>query len=466
MSLYTLGLAAAAADIREGRITSAELVADCLKRIDEVEEKVEAWAFLDRDHAMRQAMIADDHRKAGNATGPLHGVPVGIKDIFDTGDMPTELGSPLWSGRTPRRDAAAVAMLRAAGAVIMGKTVTTEYAYFHPGKTRNPHDLERTPGGSSSGSAAAVAAGMVPGAIGSQTNGSVIRPAAFCGVVGYKPTHGLIPRSGALLLSRALDHVGVFARSVEDAALLAETLAGYDEEDPDTRPVARPPLAAVAAGKPPLPPRLAFVRTPAWPQAEPVTVAAFAELTEALGDAASEVELGRSFDRAIELQGIVMAVEMAHNLHRDYEKGADSLSPALRALIERGRACSAVDYTRALAGAPSLNTILDALFDEHDAILTPAAPGEAPRGLDSTGNPVFCSTWTYLGTPAVTLPLLQGENGLPLGVQLIGRRGNDARLLRTARWLTDTIERGGRPRKAGTGSKSGKSTHTRKGGAT
>ena len=243
MSLYALGLAEAAAGIRDGRLSSAELVGDCLARIDEVDREIDAWAFLDRDHAMWQAEAADDRRKQGKATGPLHGVPVGIKDIFDTGDMPTEFGSKLWAGRTPRRDAAAVARLRAAGAVILGKTVTTEYAYFNPGKTRNPHNPDHTPGGSSSGSAAAVAALMVPGAIGSQTNGSVIRPAAFCGVVGFKPTHGLIPRSGALLLSRALDHVGVFARSVDDAALLAQTLAGFDEEDPDTRPLARPPCS-------------------------------------------------------------------------------------------------------------------------------------------------------------------------------------------------------------------------------
>ena len=347
MSLCSLSLAEAAADIREGRITSAELVADCIKRVEEVDGDVQAWAFLDRDHAMRQAEAADDHRRHGRSLGPLHGVPVGIKDIFDTGDMPTEFGSPLWAGRTPRRDAAAVARLRAAGAVIMGKTVTTEYAYYHPGKTRNPHDPERTPGGSSSGSAAAVAAAMVPGAIGSQTNGSVIRPAAFCGVVGFKPTHGLIPRSGALLLSRTLDHVGVFARSVEDAALLAETLAGFDEEDPDTRAVARPPLAAVAASEPPLPPRFAFVRTPAWAHAEPVTGPAFAELVEALGEAASEVEVGASFERAIDLHRIVMEVEMAHNLHRDYERGASTLSPVLRKLIERGRTYPAIDYTRA-----------------------------------------------------------------------------------------------------------------------
>jgi Asp-tRNA(Asn)/Glu-tRNA(Gln) amidotransferase A subunit family amidase len=446
MSLCSLSLAEAAADIREGRITSKELVADCLRRIEEVDGNIEAWAFLDRDHALAQAEAADDHRRHGRSLGPLHGVPIGVKDIFDTGDMPTEFGSPLWAGRTPRRDAAAVARLRAAGAVILGKTVTTEYAYFQPGKTRNPHDPERTPGGSSSGSAAAVAAHMVPGAIGSQTNGSVIRPAAFCGVVGFKPTHGLIPRSGALLLSRTLDHVGTFARTVGDAALLAETLVGFDEEDPDTRPVARPPFASVAASDPPLTPRFAFVRTPAWKLAEPATTEAFAELVSVLGEAAGEVELGQSFERAVELHGIVMAVEMAHNLHRDYEQGKDKLSPRLRALIERGRAALAVDYARAVAAIAPLNVALDAIFDEHDAILTPAAPGEAPRGLDSTGNPAFCTIWTYLGTPAVTLPLMQGENGMPLGVQLVARRGNDARLLRTANWLARTIARGGRPR--------------------
>ena len=439
MSLCALSLTEAVDGIREGRLTSAELVADCLKRIDEVDGKVQAWAYLDRDHALRQAEAADEHRRHGRATGPLHGVPVGIKDIFDTADMPTEFGSPLWAGRTPRRDAVAVAMLRAAGAVILGKTVTTEYAYFLPGKTRNPHSPERTPGGSSSGSAAAVAALMVPGAIGSQTNGSVIRPAAFCGIVGFKPTHGLIPRSGALLLSRALDHVGVFGRSVADAALLAEVMVGFDAEDPDTHPTARPPLAATAASAPPLAPRFAFVRTPgAWPQAEAVTEPAFAELISALGEAASEVDLGPSFERAIANQRIVMEVEMAHNLHRDYEQGGDQLSPVLRELIERGRAHPAIDYTQALAGAAPLNAALDEVFNEYDAILAPAAPGEAPAA-DSTGNPVFCSTWTYLGTPAITLPLLQGENGLPIGVQLIGRRGNDARLLRTARWLADTV---------------------------
>ena len=374
MSLAALTLSQAAADVREGRISSVELVTDCLKRIDEVDAEVQAWAFLDRDHALRQAQVLDLHRQNGGALGALHGVPIGIKDIFDTGDMPTELGSPLWSGRTPRRDAAAVARLREAGAVIMGKTVTTEYAYFHPGKTRNPHDPGRTPGGSSSGSAAAVAAAMVPGAIGSQTNGSVIRPAAFCGVVGFKPTHGLIPRSGALRLSRTLDHVGVFARAVEDVALLAETLAGYDADDPDTRPVARPPFAAVAGSEPPLPPRFAFVRSPAWKHAEPVLGDAFAELVDALGEQASTVEPGASFDQAIDLHRTVMEVEMAHNLHRDYEQGRDQLSAPLRQIIERGREWKAVDYMRALAAIEPMNNALAGVFDEYDEILTPAAP--------------------------------------------------------------------------------------------
>ena len=441
MSLCALSLTQAAADVREGRITSLELVEACLERIDEVDSTVHAWAFLDRGYAREQAEAADFHRQQGKALGSLHGVPIGIKDIFDTGDMPTELGSPLWTGRTPRRDADVVARLRGAGAVIMGKTVTTEYAYRQPGKTTNPHDVGRTPGGSSSGSAAAVAAHMVPGAVGSQTNGSVIRPAAFCGVVGFKPTHGLISRGGALLLSRTLDHVGAFARTVEDVALVTEALVGFDEEDPDTRSIARPPLAVVATSEPPLPPRLAFVRSPAWEHAEPVTRDAFAQLVQALGDAVAEVELGAGFARAVEMHRTIMEVEMAHNLGRDYEKGGDRLSTALRKLIERGRGHAAVDYAAAVASIPSLNGALDAVFDEYDAIVTPAAPGEAPLGLATTGDPIFCTLWTYLGTPAVTLPLLRSTAGMPLGVQLVGRRDGDARLLRTARWLVEKLSR-------------------------
>ena len=263
--------------------------------------------------------------------GPLHGVPIGIKDIFDTADMPTEFGSPVWAGRTPRRDAAAVAMLRAAGAVIMGKTVTTEYAYFHPGKTKNPHDPARTPGGSSSGSAAAVAAHMVPGAIGSQTNGSVIRPAAFCGVVGFKPTHGLIPRSGVLQLSRTLDQMGVFARSVEDAALLAEALVGFDEEDPDTRPLAR----RISAPSPRASRRCRRASRSCARRSgnrpKPATREAFAELVDCAWRAGvAKSSSAPASSKAIDLHRIVMEAEMAHNLRRDYEKCGDQLSEQLR----------------------------------------------------------------------------------------------------------------------------------------
>jgi Asp-tRNA(Asn)/Glu-tRNA(Gln) amidotransferase A subunit family amidase len=441
MSLCTLGLGDAAAEIREGRITSTELVTACLERVAEVEPDVQAFAFLDREHALSQARALDEHRAHGRPAGPLHGVPVAIKDVFDTGDMPTEFGSPIWAGRTPRDDAVAVSRLRSAGAVIMGKTVTAEYAYFHPGKTRNPHDKTRTPGGSSMGSPAAVAAFMAPGAIGTQTNGSTIRPAAYCGVVGFKPTHGLIPRTGALLLSRALDHVGVFARSVEDVALLTEVMAGFDAEDRDTRPIARPPLTSIAATEPPLPPRFAFVKSAFWDQSEPVTRDAFGELVEALGEGVVEVDLGQSFGRALDLHKTVMEVDMAYNLHRDYEKGRDKFSPQLRQLVERAREVLAVDYVAALGAGAPLNATLDEVFNEYDAILTPAAPGEAPVG-EATGNPVFCTTWTYLGTPAITLPLLSTEAGMPLGVQLVGRRGNDAKLLRTANWLVKALGQG------------------------
>ena len=235
-NLHLLSASEAARLIREGAISSEQLVEACLARVREADSEIQAWAFLDPNYALAQARAADELRLSGKPIGPLHGVPVAIKDIFDTADMPTEYGSALYAGNTPVRDAMVVSLLRAAGAVILGKTVTTEFATYAPGKTRNPHNPDHTPGGSSSGSAAAVAAGMTPLALGSQTNGSTIRPASFCGVLGFKPTHGLISRHGVLVLSRTLDHVGLFARTVEDIALLAEQLVGYDERDPDTRP--------------------------------------------------------------------------------------------------------------------------------------------------------------------------------------------------------------------------------------
>lgn len=435
-TLAGLSATDAARLIREGALTSEELVQACLERCRAVEPEVQAWAFLDEEFALSQARAVDASKREGNPIGPLHGVPVGLKDIIDTSDYPTENGTVLHQGRAPSRDATVVSMLRAAGAVIIGKTVTTELATYAPGKTCNPHNTAHTPGGSSSGSAAAVAAGMIPLALGTQTNGSVIRPAAFCGVYGFKPTFGLIPRHGILRQSRALDQVGVFARTIEDMALICEQIVGYDEHDPDTRPRPRMPFGEIAAEEPPIPPMLGFIKGPVWDRATDETKEAFAELAEHLGDRVEEITLFPSAADALEWHRTIMEADIAKSFHAEYERGADKLSESLRGQIERGRRVLAVDYNRALDQIPALNASLAELFEQrYDAILTPAATGTAPKGLDSTGDPSFCTIWTLAGMPALNLPLMRGADGLPLGVQLVGPREGDARLLRTARWL-------------------------------
>ena len=439
MTLFELSAAEAIGKLRNGEIASEELVQACLDRIDEVDGEIEAWAHLNPEYALDQARTLDARRQAGGPVGPLHGIPVGIKDIFDTDCLPTENGTVLNSGRHPMEDCRVVSLLIEAGAVIMGKTVTTELAVYGPGKTKNPHNPAHTPGGSSSGSAAAVAAYMVPLAIGSQTNGSVIRPASFCGVVGFKPTHGLIPRTGVLRLSDVLDTIGVFARSVEDAAMIAELLIAYDPGDKDTRARARPPLSETTVEEPPMPPMLTFAKTSVWDQADKETQDAFVELKELLGGVCDDLDLPEPFEHAVEQHGKIMNADLAKNLGAYYEHGKDRLSEVLREKIEEGQKTLAVDYNRAVDGREFLNDGLAGVFDRYDAIITPATVGEAPAGLDSTGNPIFNSLWTYCGTPAVTLPLMEGPNGLPVGVQLIGRRGDDARLLRTARWLVDRV---------------------------
>jgi len=435
-----LSAAEASRRMREGLLTAEELVQSCLERIRQLEPTVQAWHFLDEAHALEQAKRADERRRSGQPVGALNGIPVGIKDIIDTADMPTENGTVLHAGRTPRSDAAVIRRLRAAGAVILGKTVTTECAYFTPGKTRNPHNPEHTPGGSSSGSAAAVAAAMVPLALGSQTAGSTIRPGSFCGVYAFKPSHGLIPRTGVLQLSRTLDHIGLFARSVQDIALVAEELAGHDEGDPDTQPRARIPFTKIAAEEPPIAPKLAFVKTPHWERTDPDLKEGYAELIEALGEHVEELDLFPSAQEAWDWQRVVMEAEMAANLEPLFVAGREKLSERLRALIERGREVKAVDYQRVLNHLSPVRETFDELFmDRYDAILTPPALGTAPKGLAATGDPVFCVAWTLLGLPAISVPLLRGGNGLPIGVQLVGRRNFDARLLRTARWLAQQV---------------------------
>jgi len=437
MDLYSLGLLETLRAYREGRATVQDYITSCSERIAALEPRIQAWEWFEPSRAMAEA-----EERAGGilADLPLYGIPVGVKDIINTRGIPTRMGSVIFANHVPTTSAWVVRRLESLGGIVMGKTVTTEFAFRSPGKTRNPWVGTHTPGGSSSGSAAAVAAGFVPVAIGTQTLGSVIRPAAFCGVYGFKPTHGLIPRHGILQLSRTLDHVGLFARGIDDLALLLGELQGFDERDPDTRPRARVDYQRISSEEPPIEPMLAFIKTPHWERADADLKAAYGELQETLGAQIEEVELFPSATDAWDWHRTVMEAEMASNLEPLWLAGKDKLSERLRGLIERGREVRAVDHQRALRSIAPVVESLDDLFRErYDAILTPPALGTAPKGLGATGDPAFCVLWTLLGMPAITLPLMQGENGLPLGVQLVGRKGYDARLLRTARWLEKKI---------------------------
>jgi Asp-tRNA(Asn)/Glu-tRNA(Gln) amidotransferase A subunit family amidase len=407
--------------IQAGQITASEYTNALLSRIEARESEVQAWQYLDPQQARDQAARLDAR---GNLESlPLAGAAVGVKDIIDTADMPTENGTVLDEGRRPTADATVVQLLREAGAVIMGKTVTTELAYMQPARTRNPCHLGHSPGGSSSGSAAAVAASMVPIALGTQTNGSVIRPASFCGLYALKPTNRLFPTDGVLEEAATLDTVGVFARSLEDVAAVAQVLAKGGEKAqaiPDYVQSARKPLRGA---------RFAFVKTPAWPSAEDSTKTAFAKLAETLGTACEELALPPEFDRAVALHRTIMLAEIALNLGHYFDRGRERLSAAMREAIEAGRAISAVDYTGALRERERLYRRIEDLAAPYDAILTPSSTGPAPLGLETTGNPIFCSLWTFLGVPALNLPLMT-VNGLPLGVQLTGLRFEEDRLFR------------------------------------
>ena len=426
------------AGVERGEFKAADVAEAFLVAIAARDHEVKAWAFVDPDLVRAEAKGLDDYRGSGRPLGPLHGVPVGLKDIIDTVAMPTANGTPIDEGRRPRRDASLVSRLKAAGALILGKTATTELAYYHPAATRNPHHPERTPGGSSSGSAAAVAARMTPLAVGTQTNGSVVRPASFCGVFGYKPTHGLIGRTGILRQSPPLDTVGVFANTLADVGLLSDVLIGHDAEDRDTRPAAPYSLTTAAAGRPPVEPLIAFVKTPAWAKASPDVSDGFAELKGMLGERCDDVELPAVFENAHGAHRHLMLGGFAHNLGHYHRKAADKLSPQMRSAIEEGEKVSAREWLTALDWREVLYAGLEEIFFRYNAIITPAAPGEAP-GRETTGDPAFSTLWTFCGVPAVTLPLLTGASGLPIGVQLVGPRKDDHRLLRVANWLEGVV---------------------------
>jgi len=423
-----------------GALKAVEVAKATISHIEAKEPDVRAWTWFDPEFVMNQAEHLDKFRASGRAIGALHGVPVGIKDIIDTAKIPTENGSPIDAGRVPTTDAFVVERLKQAGAVIVGKTVTTELAFMDTGKTRNPNNLEHTPGGSSSGSAAAVAAGMVPLAIGSQTGGSVIRPASFCGVVGFKPTYGAIPRTGMLSQAPSLDTVGVFAQTVDDAALVAQNLFGFDQRDKATSLTPAQNLFDTARSAPPVKPTIAFVRQPAWNVADEDTQSAFKELTEFLGEDCLEVDLPTAFTEAMIGQRHIQLAELAKSYFGYARRGADKLGPKLTEALEKGNEVLARDYMAALDWSDILNAALDEIFDRFDAIITPAAPGAAPKGFENGGDPAFNGLWTMCGVPAVTIPLFEASNGLPMGVQVIGRRGDDGRVLRNARWLAQHVQ--------------------------
>jgi Asp-tRNA(Asn)/Glu-tRNA(Gln) amidotransferase A subunit family amidase len=403
-------------EICKGGLSSVDLVNDCLRRIAIREPVIGAWAHLDAQFARAQARAADAAQAAGKPLGPLHGLPVGIKDIIDTADLPTEYGTPAFAGRRPSRDAEVVSRLKAAGAIILGKTVTTELAFYGPGKTRNPADPQRTPGGSSSGSAAAVADFHVPLALGSQTAGSILRPASYCGVLGFKPTFAEIPLDGVIAQSPPLDTLGGYARSAADLAHLTAVLSGKQCALPN---IADRPL------------RLAFMSTPAWPQGDEAMRTAFERLALANKNAIDPVAMPAAFDDTGGLQRAVQFHDIAKNYGPVVDEHAAVMSAKLHDVVAEGRTVTETEYNAAMARREPLTQSLDRIFQAYDAILTPAAQGIAPEGLSATGSPMFNFIWTYLGVPAISVPLLNVD-GLPLGVQLVGRRGTDAHLLAIA----------------------------------
>ena len=414
----------ASQQLAAGAVTAEGLVTACLERIAVRDASVRAWQHLDPEAALAEARRRDRERRRS----AIHGVPIGIKDIFDTADMPTTYGSGPFAGHRPRLDAVAVAMLRRAGAVILGKTKTTEFANLHPSDTTNPFNAAHTPGGSSSGSAAAVAAGMVPAATGTQTMGSVIRPAAFCGTVGFKPSFGSISRAGLALLSETNDTVGLFCRAVDDLPLLMGAICGVE---PDA-------FLTPDAGAP----RVGVVRGPEADLAQPETLDALAETERAFagaGAAVREIECPGILMRAMEAHWTIALFEIARSLAAVRAAHGDGLSERLSDLLDEGAAIPLARYHDSLAVADQARAAVADLLGDHDVILTPAAPGEAPRGLETTGDPVFNRLWTMIGGPCVTLPVIEGPNGLPVGIQLVGRIREDARLLSCAAWAEQVL---------------------------
>ena len=425
--------------IKNSELTSVELCEKYIERIDQFEKEVKAWAFFDKKILLEKAKEADDYRRSGKPIGFLHGIPVAVKDIIGTVDMPTECGTSIRKGKSYSQNAEIIDLLISEGAIVMGKTATSELAFLGPPKTTNPHDNSRTPGGSSSGSAASVASYMAPLSIGSQTGGSVIRPASYCGVVGYKPTYGLISRNGVLRTSQTLDHIGMFGRNVEDVALLAKALIKKDNQDPASIHYSSENILTETKKGPLFDPKFIFYKTNHWKMIEKKSREAFEYFIKSF----KNIEVFDTPSYFIDIHKhhqVIHETDLANNFSIYYKKFKSKLSKYMQDAISRGNKYSAKEYAEAIDFRKQSYESYKEVFEDYHGVLMPSSPGVAPKGLKSTGTAEFNKVWSYLGTPCISLPLLEGENKLPLGVQLIGDRYDDHRFLGVARWLEKECE--------------------------
>ena len=435
IDIFSLSVEELASKIKNAEISSVEVCEAYIERIKKFEKDVKAWVYFDKKILLEKAAEADDHRKSGKPTGSLHGVPIAVKDIIGTVDMPTECGTVIRKGKSYSQNAEIIDLLHSAGAIVMGKTATSELAYLGPSSTTNPHDKNRTPGGSSSGSAAAVASFMAPASIGSQTGGSIIRPASYCGVVGYKPSYGLISRNGVLKTSYSLDHIGMFGRKVEDVAMLAKVLIKKDKFDSATIHYSAENIVSETKKGPLFEPKFIFYKTEYWKMIDKKSKEAFEYFIKSFKKNIEIFDTPSYFKDIHRYHQIIHETDLANNFSVYFKKFKKKLSKYMQDAITKGNKHSAKEYAEAIDFMKRSYESYQEVFEDYHGVLTPSSPGVAPKGLKSTGTAEFNKVWSYLGTPCISLPLLEGENNLPLGIQMIGDRYDDHRFLGVARWL-------------------------------
>ena len=439
IDIFSLKVEEIASKIKDAQLTSVEVCEKYIEKINKFEKDLKAWVYFDKKLLLEKAAEADKYRQSGKPMGPLHGIPIAVKDIVGTVDMPTECGTVIKKEKSFSQNAEIIDLLLAAGAIVMGKTATAEFAYLGPPKTTNPHDHSRTPGGSSSGSAAAVASFMAPLSIGSQTGGSVIRPASYCGVVGYKPTYGLISRNGVLKTSEKLDHIGMFGKTVEDVALLAKVLIKKDKFDSATVDYSADGLLEETKKDPLFEPKFIFYKTDYWKNVEKKSREAFEYFIKSFKNNIEIFDAPSYFKDIHKYHQIIYETDLANNFGLYYKKYKKELSKPMQDAIVNGNKHSAKEYAKAIDFIKTSYEYHEEVFKEYNGVLSPSSPGVAPKSLKSTGSAEFNRVWSYLGTPCISLPLLKGESEMPLGVQLIGAKFDDHKFLGLANWLEKKV---------------------------